>query len=48
MKIRYEIEKDKILGRYIVWECYTSCKVHVFDSKLKKECVKWIEKKEKR
>lgn len=41
---KYEIEKDKILNCYIVWEVHKNYKVDVFKSKLKKDCKKWVDK----
>lgn len=42
MKNRYEIEKDKILNCYIVWEIHRNYKVDRFKSTLKRDCKKWI------
>ena len=47
--MRYEIEKDKILNCYIVWEVHKNYRVHVFTPKSKKfkeqkrECKEWLE-----
>jgi hypothetical protein len=42
--MKYEIEKDKILNCYVVWEVHHNYKVDVFKSKLKKDCKKWVDK----
>lgn len=44
---KYEMEKDKILNCWIVWEVHRNYKVEVFRSKLKKDCKEWIRKKVK-
>lgn len=37
----YEIEKDKTLKVYIVWEVHTNYKIDRYRG-LKRECVAWI------
>ena len=39
--MKYEIEKDKILKCFIVWEVHRNYKVEVFRG-LKRECKQWI------
>lgn len=41
-RMKYEIEKDPYLNKYIVWEVHQNYKVQVFCHKLKKECTKWL------
>lgn len=48
MKEKFEIEKDNILNKYIVWECHDNYKVDVFKSNLKRDCKEWIKKKGKK
>lgn len=40
----YEIEKDKILACWVVWEVHRNYKVEVYRAKTKRECKKFIEK----
>ena len=42
--MKYEIEKDKILGCWIVWEVHNNYKVDVYKSRLKRDCKNWIKK----
>lgn len=44
--MKYEIEKDKYLNTYIVWEVHTNYKIDRFRG-LKKECTKWIKNTKK-
>lgn len=39
----YEIEKDKYLNCWIVWEVHTNYKIDKFQGKTKKECKEWLE-----
>ena len=39
--MKLEIEKDKILNCYIVWEIHTNYRIDRFRGK-KKECLAWI------
>lgn len=47
----YKIEKDKILGKYIVWEIHRNYLEQVFTPKSKKlreqkkECKEWVKNK---
>lgn len=41
--MKYEIEKDKVLECFIVWEVHTNYKIDRFQG-LKKECVAWIKR----
>lgn len=41
--MKYEIEKDKILNCYIVWEIQNNIKIDRFRGK-KRECQTWIKK----
>ena len=48
--MNYKIEKDKYLGKYIVWEVHRNYSEHVFTPKSKKlreqkkECNEWVKK----
>ncbi len=44
---KYEIEKDLILGCWVVWECHRNYKIDRFQAKTKRECKEWINKKVK-
>lgn len=39
-----EIEKDKYLNCWIVWECHQNYRVDIFHAKTKKECVEYVRK----
>ena len=39
---KYEIKKDLILKCWLVWELHSKCKVEVFRSKYKKDCIKYV------
>ena len=41
----FEIEKDKCLECWIVWEWHKNYKIDRFQAKTKKECKKWIDLK---
>lgn len=45
---KYEIEKDKYLNCWIVWESHTNYKIDRLHSNTKKECKEWIRKKNKK
>lgn len=44
----FEIEKDKYLECWIVWECHKNYKIDRFQAKTKKECKEWIGSKGKK
>ena len=39
-----EIEKDKYINRWIVWECHKNYKIDRFHGKTKKECKEFIKR----
>lgn len=43
----YEIEKEKILNCWVVWEVHPNYKVDIFHAKTKKECKEQIKKEVK-
>lgn len=45
---KYEIEKDKYLECWIVWEIHPNYKVDVHQDKTKEACKKWLNKKNKK
>lgn len=47
MNSNYQIEKDKILGCWVVWEVHPNYKVDSFHAKTKRECKEWVKKKVK-
>ena len=44
--MNYKIEKDKCLGKYIVWEIHKNLKIQRYHG-YKYQCKEWINKKEK-
>jgi len=40
--MKMEIEKDKILNCYIVWEVHSNYKIDRYRSELKRDCKKFI------
>lgn len=45
--MNYKIEKDKILGKYIVWEKHNNYSIDRFRG-YKYECQEWIKKENKK
>ena len=45
--MNYKIEKDKILGKYIVWEVHKNYMIDRFRG-YKYQCEEWLKKNEKR
>ena len=41
--MKYEIEKDKVLNTYIVWEVHTNYKIDRFRG-YKYQCKSWVKK----
>lgn len=39
----YNIEKDKILNCWIVWEKHPNYSVDIYHGKLKRDCKQWLE-----
>lgn len=46
MMKKYQIEKDKILKEWIVFERHGSLLIEVFKSKLKRDCTRWVNENE--
>ena len=42
IKKKYFIEKDKILGLWIVWEREKNINIRVYKAHTKKQCKEWI------
>ena len=40
--MKYEIVKDTILNKWVVWEVHTNYKIDRYHGKTKKECKQWI------
>lgn len=40
--MKYEIEKDKYLGLWVVWLIEGSGKFDIHHARTKRECTKWI------
>lgn len=45
-RMKYEIEKDPYLNKYVVWEIHTNYKVEVYRNRLKRMCIDWVKEKE--
>lgn len=43
-----KIEKDKILNKWVVWFIDESLMIDVYHSKLKKDCINFVNKNRKR
>lgn len=39
----YNIEKDKILNCWIVWEVHSNYMVDIYHGRLKRDCKQWLE-----
>lgn len=44
--MKYIIQKDEILGYWIIWELYLNCKIDIYHGKTKKECKEWLKSHE--
>lgn len=42
IKNKYFIEKDKILGLWIVWEREKNINIQVYKAHTKKQCKEWV------
>lgn len=40
--MKYEIEKDKYLNKWVVWFVVGSGKFDIYHGATKKECTKWV------
>lgn len=40
--MKYNIEKDKYLNKWIVWEVYENYSIDRLHAKTKKECKEWL------
>lgn len=44
--MKYQIEKDPYLNKYVVWEVHTNYKVEVYRNRLKRLCAEWVKENE--
>ena len=40
--MKFNIEKDKYLNTWIVWEVHTNYSIDRYHARTKKECKKWL------